>query len=652
MAKRKSRRGSQQQNEANLQARLQEYANQVLGCGADSPAPTEQAQGSKRSARRSKRKPEYDIDISAPVNGKVGAAKVVIKDNGTGKTVFSDSGDVITSPGRQRLANAAAKVVKGVKADKVLKRLTEFASELKDRPPAPPPTEQPEARKAADDIRATVLDHAAKAIRRPLTLVDGTAYAVAWLSVRVEVRQRTDPKTGEVRTYNPPLVTSALKPAVVRSDGAVFADGVPLPGVSRPEELGLELAEGLQSTPVPPDRAWSGAGVKRFIAGEHPDPAEVFRRIVSVVDTFMDFNRSFAPQRALCEMIACYIVATYFLDASNVAGYLWPNGDRGSGKTNLLVVVVEIAYLGQLILAGGSYASLRDLADYGATLAFDDAEGVMDVKRTDPDKRALLLAGNRRGATVTVKEPAANRKWVTRHINAFCPRLFSAIRLPDDVLASRSIVVPLVRSADPVRAKRSPHDPEAWPCDRRRLVDDLWAVGLRHLPELPAFDAEAARQAKLVGRDLEPWRGILGVALWLRERHGVTGLHDRMGALMMEYQKERGTLEDRDPVRLAIRALDGIGKEQGPGDLRAAVEFTAGELAKSMNTLAEQEELAEEGKSFTSARKVGWLLKRLRFKKGDRTEAARHWQTTLADIEALARSYGMNLVEEKRTFDA
>src|SRR5262249_62354826 len=137
-----------------------------------------------------------------------------------------------------------------------------------------------------------------------------------------------------------------------------------------------------------------------------------------------------------CELSACFVMATYLLDGFNVVGYLWPNGDKGSGKTNFLSVVTEVAHLGQLILAGGSYASLRDLADYGATLAFDDAEGIMDLRRADPDKRALLLAGNRRGATVTVKELEGER-WVTRFIHTFCPRAFSAIRLPDDVLASR-----------------------------------------------------------------------------------------------------------------------------------------------------------------------------------------------------------------------
>ena len=47
------------------------------------------------------------------------------------------------------------------------------------------------------------------------------------------------------------------------------------------------------------------------------------------------------------------------------------------------------------------------MADYGATLAFDDAEGLSDPKKTDPDKRALLLAGNRRGNTVPLRNQQA-----------------------------------------------------------------------------------------------------------------------------------------------------------------------------------------------------------------------------------------------------
>jgi hypothetical protein len=394
---------------------------------------------------------------------------------------------------------------------------------------------------------------------------------------------------------------------------------------------------------LPPGRGWSGAGLNRYLAGERPNPAEVFFRLTSIVDNFIDFNRSLASQAVMCEMTACSILSTWTLDAFNVVGYLWPTGESGSGKTTFLQVVAESSYLGQLILAGSSYACLRDLADYGATLCFDDAEMVMDPKRTDPDKRTLLLAGNRRGATVTVKEPIGDR-WVMRHVNTFCPRLFSAIRLPDAVLGSRSILVPLVRSGDKQRAKRNPMDSKDWPCEQRRLIDDLWALGLAHLHELSAYDREAAANATLSGRTLDPWRPILAVALWLQERHGVTQLYTRLEELSVNYQKhEREDYESGDPTRVFFRALLNLTKGAESGE---QIEVRPKAVAAEMNKIAEEEDLAEPDKKFTSSRRVGWVLKRQRFRKVGRDDKGVRWQLTRQQVEASASAYGIDTTED------
>src|SRR3989454_10671733 len=119
----------------------------------------------------------------------------------------------------------------------------------------------------------------------------------------------------------------------------------------------------------------------------------------------------------------------------------------------------------------------------------------MDLKRGDPDKRALLLAGNRRGNTIPIKEPVNGREWRTRYVQTFCSRLFSAIRLPDPVLASRTIIVPLIRTADPEKANADPCDYRLWPFSRTSLVNDLWALALSHLAELPRYDAHVADTA-------------------------------------------------------------------------------------------------------------------------------------------------------------
>ena len=491
-----------------------------------------------------------------------------------------------------------------------------------------------QSEQARPDYEVRLLEEAPEAIRRPLCLVRGRAYAATWLWAEVRIHRGPN-LIGEVQVFDPPIVETRQTLAVIRDDGQVFSDGA-IPGAEPLTDIGATIA--LPELP-PANRLWSGAGVQRYLQGERPDPADVFERVVEVVDAFMDFSRSLTDQRTMSKLTACYVLATYFLDAFNVIGYLWPNGDRGSGKTRFLNVTSELAYLGQVILAGGSYATLRDLADCGATLAFDDSENIMDRKRSDPDKRSLLLAGNRRGAIVTVKEPAGKRGWVTRHINAYCPRLFSAIRLPDEVLGSRTIIIPLVRSVDEARVSADPVDHDTWPHNRRRLVDDLWATALTDLPKLRAYDAKAAALARLSGRDLDPWRAILAVALWLQEKHGVTGLFERIEELSVSYQKERIDLEATDPTRLAIMALG----EMFALSVSELIEFTTADLTQRINRLAQETEVVNEGEDFTNSRRVGRLLGRLRLRSAPRGKTRRGWRITRAELDALARSYSMDL---------
>jgi hypothetical protein len=266
----------------------------------------------------------------------------------------------------------------------------------------------------------------------------------------------------------------------------------------------------------------------------------------------------------------------------------------------------------------------------------------MDTRRTDPDKRTLLLAGSRRGATIAVKEQVGDT-WETRHVNTFCPRLFSAIRLPDEVLGSRSIVVPLVRSGDARRAKANPMDLADWPTDRRRLIDDLWAMGLTHLPEIPHYDRLAAKNAQLAGRSLDPWRPILAVARWLQEKHGFDGLYERMEQLSRDYQEERGDIEEADRTRVLLRVL--LQSSAKWGGKPHTIQPQA--IADAMNSLALRENLADVGKVFITPKKVGWLLKRQRFQRPNtRNNRNKLWVLTRGEIVTVAKAYGVEIGEE------
>jgi hypothetical protein len=502
------------------------------------------------------------------------------------------------------------------------------------------------APKAAVD-KIVLLDGEPSLIRRPLSLIDGKAYAATWLPVQV-TRTETLDKNGSIIRHDPPIVINEKRLYIVRDDGVVFGDGANFPI----EELGIEVK---LPEEIPAGRGLSTRGVKAYSAGERPDPVDVFSRVRSVIDTFVDFDHSLAEQNTMAEFIACYVIHTYFLDAFNVTGFLWPNGERGSGKTQLLFAITELAYLGMVILSGGSFASLRDLADYGATLAFDDAEGLSDAKKTDPDKRALLLAGNRRGATVTVKEPQTDGTWKTRYVNAFCPRLFSATQLPDPILSSRTIIVPLIRTPDPTRGNSDPLDATKWPCERRQLVDDLWALALANLPKMPEWEEWTTECSELVGRNLDPWRAVLAIAGWL-DAVGVDGLWVRMKALSQAYQNERPELEISDITSLTIQALcECVAKENQNirplgtlKDMRDinrvtphAYTFSTSIITEKVKELAESEEV-DLNLEYITSRRIGRVLGKMRLTKSRKPGTrARQWIVTIKILERWMKSYGL-----------
>jgi hypothetical protein len=395
---------------------------------------------------------------------------------------------------------------------------------------------------------------------------------------------------------------------------------------------------------------------------------DTFLKVVDVVNRFLDFDRSLGDQQSMAELIGCFVMASYLLDAFNVIGFLWPNGEAGSGKTNLLIVVTEMAYLGQLILAGGSFASLRDLADYGATLAFDDAENISDPKQTDPDKRALLLAGNRRGSSVSLKEADGPGKWKLRYVNAYCPRLFSAIRMPDAVLASRTIVIPLIRTTDRNKANFDPLDYSLWPHDRKALQDELWAIGLANLPVQHCYENQVAQKSRLRGRSLQPWKAILSVAAWLddldqnyrlmhsfiqgKDQVVIGGMWQRLEEMSWRYQQEETSdLQSSDLTLLVLQAMCKLAAAKSDikdkSDVAASTwTFSTFQINEAAQAVAENTEADIDKESITS-RKVGRLLGKLRLRKTrEAGKGTRQWQITLAELERWARVYGIHLPVE------
>lgn len=463
-----------------------------------------------------------------------------------------------------------------------------------------------------------------KEITGPLSLIDGRAYAIGVQPVKAANGKPHD------------LIT------VARDDGALFTvEPVNHPSIAgKLESIGL----GCRSAGLPLRETISAKGMQRMKHSRSPTPAEVFTGVSGIVDHYVDFAHSLAGQRTMCELTACWIMASYFTASFDGVGYIWATGSPGSGKTQLLATLSRLAFLGRLVLGSSSYAATRDAASWGATMCFDDNE-ILD----DPIKRELILAGSRRGAKTTIKVKVKDA-WENVEIDAFTNRAFSAQAQPDSTPGSRCIVIPMVRSSDSTKTRREPMHDAGWPVSRQTLIDNLWILGLKNLPNMRQWWESVPDHATLIGRDLDAWRGTLAIALWLQTEHGADGLFDGLNALSREYQEERATLESSaDPIRLMLRVLlTMMGANGGP-----VLTFDAGQLAEQVNARARDTGVAEGDATITNAKKIGWELRRLRvFHRTPRDKMHRPWAVSRLELENLARAYGVSNIPGRNAGNA
>lgn len=472
------------------------------------------------------------------------------------------------------------------------------------------------------------LDEPPPVLARPLALVAGRAYAAAWISGK----RRTVDDDGRW------LERDEVARVLVRDDGEVFG-----PGGADPAALGVavQLAQ-----PIREYHGWRAPAIKAFRAGHRPDVPDVFRRLVATYDHFLDFPRSPGGQDRqgiMCELSACFSFATWLTPALTVVGYPWPNGPAGSGKTKWATIWARTSYLGEVVLSSGTFASIRDLADYGGALAFDDAEGLADPKKADPYKRELLLAGHHKGAVIPLKEPEPDGKgWATRFLDPFGFKAFTAIKLPDQVLSSRSVIIPLVRTASE-KGNRDPAAVSRWPHDRRQLQDDLWATAVRVLPSAAERWAALDGETTLIGRDFEPWRPVL-LAATVLEAAGVTGLVARIRAAMGWYQDEKADLTLPDRTILVIRALlsllaERAGDSNDSNDSNDSIlEWSVGDITDAVKAQGTEEGIDDT--DWMSPAWVGRVLSQLRFQR-ERDKKRRYYRLTRAAIVTTATAYGL-----------
>jgi hypothetical protein len=368
----------------------------------------------------------------------------------------------------------------------------------------------------------------------------------------------------------------------------------------------------------------------------------VFKEVSACIDSFVCFDGSFGSQKDMADFLACWLFGTYATDVFHTTGYLWPVGEKGSGKTQCLKTLTRLSFMGQSITSGSTFASIRDEAALGATLGFDDCE---NIAKMDQNKRELLLAGNTKGSGFMHKVPGAkDGVWQSVYIDAFAPRMFTSIGLPDDVLASRTILVSLQRSDDLAKTRRKPTIEDDWLINPNMLRDQIWLRVSRELSAILAAAKAVNGYDKLAGRDFDIFQSPLAIAYWAEHSHSLKGLYDRMIGVMEAYHSVKHKNHLPSLQHVALQALLNILNKQ-KADSQNVPTY---EIVLGISAVCDDMDITDESLKSADAQKVGTLLGRLGFVKSGTHGSQRSWKLNRGIILEKAKVNGITLEDEEQ----
>jgi hypothetical protein len=212
-------------------------------------------------------------------------------------------------------------------------------------------------------------------------------------------------------------------------------------------------------------------------------------------------------------------------------------------------------------------------------------------------------------------------------------------------------MLPLKRTQDRSRANTDPNDHEYWPVDLRELTDELWALALANLADIPQIERKTREAAHLSGRQLQAWLQPLTVAKWLEDKWGVRDLFTTINDLSVKYQAEAGALQYADFTVLVIQSLFyytvSTVRTKTTKRNDTYIKIPTGKIADAAVHLINSGDFDWDADKVTS-RRVGKAMQGLRLRKAPREERGepRAWLVSIDALHEMSTTYSIPMPEE------
>ena len=202
--------------------------------------------------------------------------------------------------------------------------------------------------------------------------------------------------------------------------------------------------------------------------------------------------------------VALWALYTWVFRAFAVSPYLMVTApERESGKTRLIELVSWMVRRAKPASDASAAALYRIIERDGPTILFDEAQHFLKRRPEDP-MRGILLAGfSRRLASV---DRCVGESSEVHVFSTFAPKAMNGRKLAgmDDMLTSRSVVIPMTRATRNLPELRADRDPvgEDLKCQCAR-----WAAD--HEAALRDADPDVGGR---IGRIAQVWRPLFAIA--------------------------------------------------------------------------------------------------------------------------------------------
>jgi hypothetical protein len=204
--------------------------------------------------------------------------------------------------------------------------------------------------------------------------------------------------------------------------------------------------------------------------------------------------------------LALWAVATHSFDSFDAFPYLTVTSPTPRcGKTRLLEVV-ELLVKDPLRATNASEAALfRGIQKFHPTLLLDEAETLNSKGERAEYMRAVINAGNRRGAHVLRCE---GKPPVPEKFSVFCPKMIVQIGSPPTTILDRSVVIPMQRRSGDEHVQRFLLRTAGPQGKKLAATASAWATA--HRADIDRAYTEQSLEF-LADRDAEGWQPLFSV---------------------------------------------------------------------------------------------------------------------------------------------